>query len=205
QTSVEIHVLQGEREMAANNTTLGRFILDGITPAPRGVPQIEVTFDIDANGIVNVTATDKGTGKEQHITITSSTNMSKEEIDRAVKDAEKFAEEDKKAKEAVDVRNHAESMIFQSEKTLNELGDKVDPADAQSVKDAIAKLQETLKGGNTEAIKADTTAVEQAFYKISEKLYAQQQAQGGADPNAQGQGSDGTYYNANFEDHSENN
>ena len=203
QTSVEIHVLQGEREMAAHNTTLGRFILDGIAPAPRGVPQIEVTFDIDANGIVNVTATDKGTGKEQHITITSSTNMSQEDIDRAVKDAEKFAEEDRKAKEAVDVRNHAESMIFQSEKTINELGDKVDAADIQPVKDAIEKLRETLKGTDTEAIKADTAAVEQAFYKISEKLYAQQ---GGAqaDAGAQGaQGDDGTYYNANFEDHSE--
>ena len=208
QTSVEIHVLQGEREMAANNTTLGRFILDGIAPAPRGVPQIEVTFDIDANGIVNVTATDKGTGKEQHITITSSTNMSKEDIERAVKDAEKFAEEDKKAKEAVDIRNRAESMIFQSEKTLSELGDKADPADAQAVKDAIAKLQETLKAGSIEAIKADTEAVEKAFYKISEKLYAQQQgnsgAQGGADAgNGAQNGSDGTYYNANFEDHSE--
>ena len=209
QTQVEIHVLQGEREMAANNTTLGRFILDGIAPAPRGVPQIEVTFDIDANGIVNVTATDKGTGKEQHITITSSTNMSKEDIDRAVKEAEKFAEEDKKAKEAVDVRNRAESMIFQSEKTLNELGEKADPADVQAVKDAIAKLQETLKAGSTEAIKADTEAVEKAFYKVSEKLYAQQQgnaggAQGGADAGNGGQaGSDGTYYNANFEDHSE--
>ena len=204
QTSVEIHVLLGEREMAAHNTTLGRFILDGIAPAPRGVPQIEVTFDIDANGIVNVTATDKGTGKEQHITITSSTNMSQEDIDRAVKDAEKFAEEDRKAKEAVDVRNHAESMIFQSEKTINELGDKVDAADVQPVKDAIEKLRETLKGTDTEAIKADTAAVEQAFYKISEKLYAQQggaQADGGAQ-GAQGDG-DGTYYNANFEDHSE--
>ena len=209
QTQVEIHVLQGEREMAANNTTLGRFILDGIAPAPRGVPQIEVTFDIDANGIVNVTATDKGTGKEQHITITSSTNMSKEDIDRAVKEAEKFAEEDKKAKEAVDVRNRAESMIFQSEKTLNELGEKADPADVQAVRDAIAKLQETLKAGSTEAIKADTEAVEKAFYKVSEKLYAQQQgnaggAQGGADAGTGGQaGPDGTYYNANFEDHSE--
>ncbi|MBR2019144.1 MAG: molecular chaperone DnaK, partial [Clostridia bacterium] len=159
QTSVEIHVLQGEREMAANNTTLGRFILDGITPAPRGIPQIEVTFDIDANGIVNVTAKDKGTGKEQHITITSSTNMSQEDIDRAVKDAEKFAEEDKKAREAVDVKNRAESIIFQSEKTLTELGDKADPADAQDVKTAIEKLKETLKGNDTEAIKADTEAV----------------------------------------------
>lgn len=207
QTSVEIHVLQGEREMAAYNTTLGRFILDGITPAPRGIPQIEVTFDIDANGIVNVTAKDKGTGKEQHITITSSTNMSKEDIDRAVKDAEKFAEEDKKAKEAVDVRNRAESVIFQSEKTLTELGDKADPADAQEVRTAIDKLKETLKGTDTEAIKADTEAVEKSFYKISEKLYAQQgQAQGQEQPNQDsGNGGDGTYYNANYEDHSNNN
>ena len=210
QTSVEIHVLQGEREMAAHNTTLGRFILDGITPAPRGVPQIEVTFDIDANGIVNVTAKDKGTGKEQHITITSSTNMSKEDIDRAVKDAEKFAEQDRKEKEAVDVRNRAESMIFQSEKTLTDLGDKADPADAQAVKDAIEKLRETLKGNDTEAIKADTEAVEKAFYKISEKLYSQQAGAQGADPNMGGNaGSDnggndgGTYYNANYEDHSQ--
>ena len=210
QTSVEIHVLQGEREMAAHNTTLGRFILDGITPAPRGVPQIEVTFDIDANGIVNVTAKDKGTGKEQHITITSSTNMSKEDIERAVKDAEKFAEQDKKEKEAVDVRNRAESMIFQSEKTLTDLGEKADPADAQTVKDAIEKLRETLKGNDTEAIKADTEAVEKAFYKISEKLYSQQAGAQGADPNMGGNaGSDnggndgGTYYNANYEDHSQ--
>ena len=205
QTSVEIHVLQGEREMAANNTTLGRFILDGITPAPRGIPQIEVTFDIDANGIVNVTATDKGTGKEQHITITSSTNMSQEDIDRAVKDAEKFAEEDKKAREAVDVRNRAESMIFQSEKTLNELGDKADPADAQEVKDAIEKLKETLKGNDTEAIKADSEAVEKSFYKISEKLYQQAQAEAAANGGAaEGDGQDGTYYNANYEDNSNN-
>ena len=204
QTSVEIHVLQGEREMAANNTTLGRFILDGITPAPRGIPQIEVTFDIDAHGIVNVTAKDKGTGKEQHITITSSTNMSKEDIDRAVKDAERFAEEDKKAREAVDVKNRAESIIFQSEKTLTELGDKADPADVQDVKNAIEKLKETLKGGDVEAIKADTEAVEKSFYKISEKLYQQAGAQG-ADPNAQaGTDGDGTYYNANYEDNSNN-
>ena len=202
QTSVEIHVLQGEREMAANNTTLGRFILDGITPAPRGIPQIEVTFDIDANGIVNVTAKDKGTGKEQHITITSSTNMSKEDIERAVKDAEKFAEEDKKAREAVDVKNRAESIIFQSEKTLSELGDKADPADAEEVKAAIEKLKETVKSGDTEAIKADTEAVEKSFYKISEKLYQQAGAQG-ADAGAQTDG-DGTYYNANYEDNSNN-
>ena len=205
QTSVEIHVLQGEREMAAYNTTLGRFILDGITPAPRGIPQIEVTFDIDANGIVNVTACDKGTGKEQHITITSSTNMSQEDIDKAVKDAEKFAEEDKKAKEAVEVRNRADSMIFQSEKTLGELGDKVDAADKADVEAAIERLKETLKGGDTEAIKADTEAVEKAFYKISEKLYAQQAQGQGFDPNnmgGNGGAQDGQFYDASYEDNS---
>ncbi len=207
QTSVEIHVLQGEREMAAYNTTLGRFSLDGIAPAPRGIPQIEVTFDIDANGIVNVTACDKGTGKQQHITITSSTNMSQDDIDKAVRDAEKFAEEDKKAKEAVDVKNRADTMIFQSEKTLSELGDKVDAADKADVEAAIAKLKETVSGGNTEAIKADTEALEKSFYKISEKLYAQaQQAQGGQDfdPNAQGGAGDGQFYDANYEDNSNN-
>ena len=202
QTSVEIHVLQGEREMAAYNTTLGRFNLDGITPAPRGIPQIEVTFDIDANGIVNVTACDKGTGKEQHITITSSTNMSQEDIDKAVKDAEKFAEEDKKAKEAVETKNRAETMIFQSEKTLSELGDKVDAADKADVEAAIEKLKETVKNGDTEAIKADTEALEKSFYKISEKLYAQQQAQGGQDFNGGAQGGDGQFYDANYEDNS---
>ena len=209
QTSVEIHVLQGERDMAAGNTTLGRFVLDGIAPAPRGVPQIEVTFDIDANGIVNVTAKDKGTGKEQHITITSSTNMSKEDIDRAVKDAEKYAEEDKKQKEAVEVKNQAESAVFQSEKTLNDLGDKVTDAEKAPVKEAIEKLKETIKNGSTEQIKADTEALQKAFYAISEKLYQQSGADAGQgqgfDPNAGAQGgqnggSDGTYYNADFED-----
>ena len=211
QTSVEIHVLQGERDMAAGNTTLGRFVLDGIAPAPRGVPQIEVTFDIDANGIVNVTAKDKGTGKEQHITITSSTNMSKEDIDRAVKDAEKFADEDKKQKEAVEIKNGAENMIFQSEKTLNDIGDKVSEDEKAPVKAAIEKLKATVKTGTTDQIKADTEALEKAFYAISEKLYGQQGgAQGanpgaGFDPNAGAQGgqtngSDGTYYNADYED-----
>jgi len=203
QTSVEIHVLQGEREMAAGNTTLGRFVLDGIPAAPRGVPQIEVTFDIDANGIVNVTATDKGTGKEQHITITSSTNMSQEDIDKAVKDAEKFADEDKKIKEAVEVKNHADSLIFQSEKALGELGDKISDADKAPVNAAIEKLRETVKGGDTEAIKADTEALEKAFYAISEKLYQQagpQGADGTADPGAGAQGGDGTFYNAEYED-----
>ena len=203
QTSVEIHVLQGEREMAAGNTTLGRFHLDGIAPAPRGVPQIEVTFDIDANGIVNVTALDKGTGKEQHITITSSTNMSKEDIDKAVRDAEMFAEQDKKQREAVDTKNHAESMIFQSEKTLADIGDKVAEADLVDVKAAIEKLKETVKTDNTEAIKADTEALEKAFYAVSEKLYKAQADAAGAqgDPNG-AQGGDGTYYDTNFEDHS---
>ena len=204
QTSVEIHVLQGEREMAAYNTTLGRFNLDGIVPAPRGIPQIEVTFDIDANGIVNVTACDKGTGKEQHITITSSTNMSQDDIDKAIKDAERFAEEDKKAKEAVETKNRADSMIFQSEKTLNELGDKVSEADKAEVKDAIEKLKSTVSGGNTEDIKADTEALEKAFYKLSEKLYAQANPQGdpnmGYDPNMGAGGGDGTYYDASYED-----
>ncbi len=201
QTSVEIHVLQGEREMAAYNTTLGRFVLDGIAPAPRGIPQIEVTFDIDANGIVNVTACDKGTGKEQHITITSSTNMSQADIDKAVKDAEKFAEEDKKQKEAVDVKNRADSMIFQCEKTLDELGDKIDAADKADVQAAIDRLKETVKTNDTEAIKADTEAVEKAFYKVSEKLYAQQGGQQNYDPNAGGEnGGDGQFYDANYED-----
>ena len=206
QTSVEIHVLQGERDMAAGNTTLGRFSLDGIVPAPRGIPQIEVTFDIDSNGIVNVTATDKGTGKEQHITITSSTNMSQEDIDRAVKDAEKFAEEDKKQKEAVETKNHADSLIFQSEKTLNELGDKVTDAEKAPVQAAIEKLKATVATGDTAAIKADTEALEKAFGEIAQKLYSQAQGQGfdpnagaGFDQGAQG-GDSNTYYNADFED-----
>ncbi len=203
QTSVEIHVLQGERDMAAGNTTLGRFSLDGIAPAPRGVPQIEVTFDIDANGIVNVTATDKGTGKEQHITITSSTNMSQEDIDKAVKEAEKHAEEDRIAKEAVEVKNHAESLIFQIEKTMGEAGDKFSDADKAPVNDAIAKLKETVKSGNVDAIKADTEALEKAFYPLAEKMYAASGAANaeGFDPNAGAtQGGDGTVYGADFED-----
>ena len=201
QTSVEIHVLQGEREMAQYNTTLGRFALDGIMPAPRGVPQIEVAFDIDANGIVNVTATDKGTGKEQHITITSSSNMSQEDIDKAVKDAEKFAEEDKKAKEAVEVKNRADSLVFQSEKTLNELGDKVTEDEKSEINAAIEKLKSTIATGSTEDIKADTEGLEKAFYKLSEKLYQQANPQG--DPNMggdAGMGGDGTYYDASYED-----
>ena len=202
QTSVEIHVLQGEREMASGNTTLGRFNLDGIPMAPRGVPQIEVTFEIDANGIVTVTAKDKGTGREQHITITSSTNMSKEDIDKAVREAEKYAEEDKKLKEAVEAKNNAENMIFQSEKTLDEIKDKVSESDTAEVKAAVEKLKKTVESGDTEAIKADTDELQKAFAKLSEKLYAQ----GGAgDPGAGngGQGGDG-FYNASYEDKSGN-
>ncbi|MBP3495738.1 MAG: molecular chaperone DnaK [Clostridia bacterium] len=198
QTSVQIHVLQGEREMAAGNKTLGMFSLDGIAPAPRGIPQIEVTFDIDANGIVNVSATDKGTGKEQHITITSSTNMSEEDIERAVNEAAKFAEEDKKAKEAVETKNHAEHLAFQCEKTLGELGDKISESEKSEVQGAIDKLKETLKGNDLEAIKRDSEALEKAFYAVSEKLYKDMGAnQAGGQ---EGQGADGTYYNPDFED-----
>ena len=197
--------------MAQYNTTLGRFSLDGISPARRGVPQIEVTFDIDANGIVNVSAKDKGTGKEQHITITSSTNMSKEDIDRAVRDAEKFAEEDKKLKEAVEVKNRAETMVIQSEKTLNDIGDKLPESDKAEVKSALEKLKETVKGNDTDAIKADTEALEKAFYALSEKLYKQQggnpqdagagfEGAQGYDGGAQGADGNGNYYSQDFED-----
>ena len=215
QTSVEIHVLQGEREMAAGNTTLGRFSLDGIAPAPRGVPQIEVTFDIDANGIVNVSAKDKGTGKEQHITITSSTNMSQEDIDKAVKEAEKFAAEDKKQKEAIEIKNRAESLAFQCEKTLGELGDKVDAGEKAEVQSAVEKLRATLAGGDTEAIKADMEALEKSFYKISEKLYQQNgtgtdagagfTGDAGAGTGNTGASGDGTFYSADYEDKSDTN
>ena len=173
QTSVEVNVLQGEREMAAANKSLGHFHLDGIAPARRGVPQIEVTFDIDANGIVNVSAKDLGTGKEQHITITSSTNMSKEDIDKAVKEAEQYAAEDARIKESVETRNAADQMVYQAEKTLGEMGDKIPEGDKASVQSAIDKLKETLKGEDSAAIKADTEALQQAFFAVSEKLYQQ--------------------------------
>ena len=183
QTSVEIHVLQGERDMAAGNKTLGKFHLDGIPAAPRGVPQIEVTFDIDSNGIVNVSAKDLGTGKEQKITITSSSNLSKEDIDKAVKEAEQFAAEDKKQKEAVDARNEAESLVYQTEKSLGELGGKISDSEKAPVEAALNKLKETLKGSDVEAIKADAEALKQAFYAVAEKMYAQANPQGapGAD------------------------
>ena len=187
QTSVEVNVLQGEREFAADNKSLGRFHLDGIAPARRGVPQIEVKFDIDANGIVNVSATDKGTGKEQHITITASTNLSEDDINKAVKEAEEYASKDKARKEEVDARNTADQVVYQSEKTLDELGDKVTESEKAPIKAAIEKLRETLKGSDTAAIKADTEALQQAFYSISEKLYQQQAAQqGGADAGSAG-------------------
>ena len=187
QTSVEVNVLQGEREFAADNKSLGRFHLDGIAPARRGVPQIEVKFDIDANGIVNVSATDKGTGKEQHITITASTNLSEDDINKAVKEAEEYASQDKARKEEVDARNTADQVVYQSEKTLDELGDKVTESEKAPIKAAIEKLRETLKGSDTAAIKADTEALQQAFYSISEKLYQQQAAQqGGADTGSAG-------------------
>ena len=179
QTSVEVHVLQGEREMAQYNKTLGRFNLDGIAPARRGVPQIEVTFDIDANGIVNVSAKDLGTGKEQHITITSSTNMSKEDIDKAVKEAEQFAAEDAKRKEEVDVRNQADQVVYQTEKALEDAKDKIDANDKATVEAAINKLKDALKGTDIEAIKAATEEATKAFYPIAEKMYQQANPQGG--------------------------
>ena len=179
QTSVEVHVLQGEREMAQYNKTLGRFNLDGIAPARRGVPQIEVTFDIDANGIVNVSAKDLGTGKEQHITITSSTNMSKEDIDKAVKEAEQFAAEDAKRKEEVDVRNQADQVIYQTEKALEDAKDKIDANDKATVEAAINKLKDAMKGTDIEAIKTATEEASKAFYPIAEKMYQQANPQGG--------------------------
>ena len=182
QTSVEVHVLQGEREMAQYNKTLGRFHLDGIAPARRGVPQIEVTFDIDANGIVNVSAKDLGTGKEQHITITSSTNMSKDDIDKAVREAEQFAAEDKKQREAADIRNQADQMVFQTEKTLEDMGDKIPASDRNSVESALNHLKETQKGSDVEAIKAATEELTKAFYAVSEKLYQQNGGQAGPGP-----------------------
>ena len=178
QTSVEVHVLQGEREMAQYNKTLGRFNLDGIAPARRGVPQIEVTFDIDANGIVNVSAKDLGTGKDAHITITSSTNMSKEDIDKAVKEAEQFAAEDAKKKEEIDVRNQGDQMVYQTEKVMEDLKDKIDAGDKATLDAALNKLKDALKGTDVEAIKTATEELSKAFYPISEKLYGQAGAQG---------------------------
>jgi molecular chaperone DnaK len=188
QTSVEVHVLQGEREMAQYNKTLGRFHLDGISPARRGVPQIEVSFDIDANGIVNVSAKDLGTGKEQHIAITASTNLSKDDIAKAVKEAEQYAAEDAKRKEEVDTKNHADQLVYQSEKTLSEMGDKIDATDKKTIEDAIAKVKGVSGGSDIEAIKNASDELQKAFYAVSEKLYA------GANPNAQGGNAGGADY-----------
>ena len=209
QTSVEIHVLQGEREFAKDNKTLGMFHLDGILPARRGTPQIEVTFDIDANGIVHVSAKDLGTGKEQSISITSSSNMSKEDIEKAVKEAEQFAEEDKQRKEAVDIRNGADQMVFQCEKILEENGDKLDEADKNAISSQVEELKESLKGEDINLIKSKQEALQAKFYEISEKLYkAAGGAQGfdpsqaqGFDPNAaQGGTDENGYYEAPFTD-----
>ena len=203
QTSVEVNVLQGEREMAQYNKSLGRFHLDGIAPARRGVPQIEVTFDIDANGIVNVSAKDLGTGKEQHITITSSTNMSKEDIDKAVREAEQFAAEDAKRKEEIDVRNEGDAMAYQAENTLTEMGDKLDPSDKSELESKLSGLKSALSGSDSGAIKAATEDLKQTFYKVSEKMYqaaAQQQGQPGPDMGGQPGGNNGgqDYYDADY-------
>ena len=201
QPSVEVNVLQGEREFARDNKSLGVFHLDGIAPAPRGVPQIEVTFDIDANGIVNVSAKDLGTGKEQHITITASTNMSKEDIDKAVKEAEQFAADDKKKREEVDVRNGADGMVFQTEKALNELGDKVSPSEKSECEAKLNALKEALKGSSIDEIKAKQDDLQKAFYAISEKVYQQAQAaQQQANPGAGQQGPTGGSTGANPSD-----
>ena len=201
QPSVEVHVLQGEREFARDNKTLGVFSLDGIMPARRGVPQIEVTFDIDANGIVHVSAKDLGTGKEQSISITSSSNMSKEDIEKAVHDAEQFAEEDKKRREEVDTRNEADQMVYQCEKILSEEGDKFDAADKSELQSKIDSLKNALKGQDLNLIKNEKEALQQTFYKVSEKLYQQAQAasgaaqQPGADQGAPFNGAQGGYSN----------
>jgi len=184
QTSVEIHVLQGEREMAQYNKTLGRFNLTGIPTAPRGVPQIEVTFDIDANGIVHVSAKDLGTGNEQNITITASTNLSDEDIERAVKEAEQYAEEDKKRKEEIEIRNNADSLVYQTEKTVKELGDKIETADKQKIEDKVAELKKALEGTDSAAIKAATEALTNVSYEVFGKVYSQNAPQG--EPGAAG-------------------
>ena len=208
QPSVEVHVLQGEREFARDNKTLGVFHLDGIAPAPRGIPQIEVTFDIDANGIVNVSAKDLGSGKEQKITITSSTNMSKDDIDKAVQEAEQYAADDKKRREEIDLRNGADQMIYQTEKALNDLGDKISEGEKSEINAAVAELRTALGGTDLEAIKAKQEELQKKFYAISEKLYQQANPQGapGADPTQQGaNGADPNVYEADFKDATDDN
>ncbi|MCL2250107.1 MAG: molecular chaperone DnaK [Oscillospiraceae bacterium] len=201
QSSVEVHVLQGERDMAQYNKSLGRFHLDGIAPAMRGIPQIEVTFDIDANGIVNVSAKDLGTSREQNITITASTNLSKDDIEKAVKDAEMYAEEDAKRKDEVDTRNHADQMVYQSEKTLDEMGDKLEEGDKSAITTAVEKVKESLKGQDTQTIKDAVGELEKAFHTASEKLYSQAQAQqgdpGDAPPPPEDSGD--AFYDADYE------
>ena len=201
QTSVEVHVLQGEREFARDNKTLGVFHLDGIASAPRGVPQIEVTFDIDANGIVHVSAKDLGTGKENDITITSNTNMSKEDIDKAVKEAEEYAAEDKKRREAVDIRNNADQMIYQTEKTISELGDKVTEEEKSKIETAKEALKEALKGEDIEAIKAKQEDLQKEIFAISEKIYKAANPQGDAQGQAQ---ADPNVYEADYTDVEDN-
>ena len=201
QTSVEVHVLQGEREFAKDNKTLGVFHLDGIAPAPRGIPQIEVTFDIDANGIVHVSAKDLGTGKENDITITASTNMSKDDIDKAVKEAEQYAAEDKKRREDIDVRNGADQMIYQTEKTINEMGDKITDEEKSKIETAKEALKEALKGEDIEAIKARQEELQKEIFAISEKLYKAAQAAGAAEANAANDAANGdNVYDADFTD-----
>lgn len=203
QTSVEVHVLQGEREFARDNKTLGLFKLDGIPSAPRGVPQIEVTFDIDANGIVHVSAKDLGTGKEQNITITSNTNMSKDDIEKAVKDAEQFAGEDKKRREEVDLRNGADQLVYQTEKTLSDVGDKIDDTEKAAVQTEIDALKEALKGEDIEKIKTQQEALQKQLYAMSEKLYKATQEGQGSDPDAaSGAGTEAepNVYDADFTD-----
>ena len=205
QTSVEVNVLQGEREFARDNKQLGIFKLDGIAPAPRGIPQIEVIFDIDANGIVNVSAKDMATGKEQKITISSSTNMSKEEVEKAVQDAEKYAAEDKKKREEVDAKNEAENLCFSAEKVIKDAGDKIDEADKNDINQKIATLRETISGGNVDAIKLGTEDLQKAVYAVSEKLYKNQAGQANpADnttpPAGDANGADGQVYDADFKD-----
>ncbi len=203
QTSVDVHVLQGEREFAKDNKSLGIFRLDGISPAPRGIPQIEVTFDIDANGIVNVSAKDLGTGKEQSITITSSTNMSKEDIEKAVKDAEQYAAEDKKRREETDIRNGADQMIYQTEKTVTELGDKIDENEKKDITDACEALKEAVKGDNIDDIKAKQETLQQKLYAVSEKVYkAAAEAQQAAAANGEqpADGNNNNVYEADFTD-----
>jgi len=200
QTSVEVHVLQGEREFAADNKTLGRFHLDGIMPARRGVPQIEVTFDIDANGIVHVSAKDKGTGKEQQISITASSNMSKEDIDKAVREAEQFAEEDKKRKEAVDVKNSADQMVYETEKLLSENGDKFSSDDKADLESKLASLKSVLESGNTDAIKSAQEDLTNKFYEVSQKLYQAQGGQQGAPQGNPFEGAQGAQDNGGYSD-----